>query len=111
MGPEGPLNVDADRLAAALAVALDATWLIILSNVPGLLRDRHDPTTLIPVAPPDSESLAQGRMAVKVRAAAEAHRNGVPHVVLADGRVDSPIRSACAGKGTTFEERSHVRAS
>lgn len=111
LGPEGPLNVDADRLAAAMAIALQATWLIILTNVPGLLRNRHDPTTLIPVAPPGYEQLAEGRMKVKLQAAADAHRNGVPHVVLADGRVDSPVLSARAGGGTTFEERSHVQAS
>lgn len=111
LGPDGPLNVDADRLAAAIAVTLNASWLIILSNVPGLLRDRHDPTTLIPVAPPDHAALAEGRMKVKLQAAATAHRNGVPHVVLADGRVENPIHRACAGGGTTFEERSHVHAS
>src|SRR5438477_5751488 len=42
------LNVDGDRVAAAIAVAIDADALIILTSVPGLLRDTDDPRTLVP---------------------------------------------------------------
>src|SRR5439155_1758785 len=41
------LNVDGDRVAAAIAVAIDADALIILTSVPGLLRDADDPRTLV----------------------------------------------------------------
>jgi acetylglutamate/LysW-gamma-L-alpha-aminoadipate kinase len=109
------LNVDADRFAAALAVALSADWLVVLSDVPGLLADRHDPASLVPEVPADlldeHLAVADGRMKVKVRAAAQACRDGVRHVVLADGRVDSPVLTACAGAGTRFVEERHVRAS
>lgn len=103
IGPDGPLNVDADRLAAALAVALSATRLVVLSNVPGLLRDRHDPASLVTEVPADAPdaylALADGRMKVKLRAAVEACRAGVGTVVLADGRADSPVLAAT---GTRF---------
>jgi acetylglutamate/LysW-gamma-L-alpha-aminoadipate kinase len=109
------LNVDADRFAAALAAALSADWLVVLSDVPGLLADRHDPASLVPEVPAcaleQHLAAADGRMKVKVRAAAQAHRDGVRNVVLADGRVDSPVLAACAGAGTRFVEEQHVRAS
>ncbi len=110
------LNVDADRFAAALAVALSADWLVVLSDVPGLLADRHDPASLVRevrtgAALDEHLAVADGRMKVKVRAAAEACRDGVRHVVLADGRVDNPVLTACAGAGTRFVEERCVRAS
>jgi acetylglutamate/LysW-gamma-L-alpha-aminoadipate kinase len=100
------LNVDADRFAAMLAVALAADWLIILSNVPGLLRDPDDPASLVAVLPceelPGYLDLATGRMKVKLRTASEARLAGVSRVVLADGRGMSPVLSARAGAGTRF---------
>jgi len=102
----GALNVDADRFASRLAVALDADWLIVLSNVPGMLRDRGDPASLVrelPCAELDGYlDMAGGRMKVKVRSAADAYRDGVPNVVLADGRRPSPVLAARTGHGTTF---------
>lgn len=108
------LNVDADRFASALAVALSADWLVVLSDVPGLLADRHDPASLVPVVPlaglDTHLAVADGRMKVKVRAAADACRGGVRSVVLADGRGASPVLAACGGAGTRFVEERHVEA-
>ncbi|WP_327044206.1 [LysW]-aminoadipate kinase [Microbispora sp. NBC_01189] len=108
-GPEsgaGLLNVDADRFAARLAVALEADWLVILSNVPGLLRDPGDPASLVTEIPCEDLAgyldLAGGRMKVKLRTAGEACLAGVPHVVLGDGRGPSPVLTARAGAGTTL---------
>ncbi len=42
-----PLNINADTAAGALAGTLGAEKLVTLSDVPGLLRDRNDPSTLI----------------------------------------------------------------
>lgn len=117
LDPEaGPLNVDADRLASALAVAMSADWLVILSNVPGLLADQDDPASLVSELPGDELprylELAGGRMKVKVRAAGDAHLGGVPNVVLADGRQDAPVLAALGGAGTRFVSRERdVRAS
>jgi [amino group carrier protein]-L-2-aminoadipate 6-kinase len=102
----GSLNTDADRLAALLASALGAEYLILLSNVPGLLRDPSDPGSLVRTIPQhDLEAyvgLAQGRMRVKLLAAFEALKGGVAHVILGDGRRESPIDAALAGHGTTL---------
>lgn len=98
------INVDGDRAAAAVAVALGAEALLLLSNVPGLLRDFPDETSLIPAvaagAVEDYLSVAQGRMKKKVLGAAEAVAGGVGRVVLGDARIPRPIRSALAGEGT-----------
>jgi len=103
----GPLNIDGDRLAAAIAVALEATHLIILSNVPGLLREPGDPTSLVPRLSlqnfAEHVELAQGRMRVKLLAAQEALTGGVGRVILGDGRLPSPIEATLAGQGTIIE--------
>ncbi len=100
------INVDGDRAAAATAVALGAERLIILSNVPGLLRAFPDESTLIRSVPADRvEALfevAQGRMKKKVLGAQEALAGGVRQVIFADGRVAHPIRRALAGEGTVI---------
>jgi acetylglutamate/LysW-gamma-L-alpha-aminoadipate kinase len=102
----GPLNVDADRLAAALATALTADWLILLSDVPGLLLDPdHSSAVMIQVicdSLDEALESATGRMKVKVRTAAQARLAGVAHVILADGRQPSPVLAARAGAGTRF---------
>jgi acetylglutamate/LysW-gamma-L-alpha-aminoadipate kinase len=99
------LNVDGDRAAAAIAAALRAETLLILTNVPGLLRDVEDEDSLItqiPAAQAEDylERYAQGRMKRKVLGAVEALREGVGRVILADGRVAHPVRQALAGQGT-----------
>ncbi len=99
------LNVDGDRVAAAVAGALRAEALLILSGVPGLLMDFPDESTLITEIPGDKveeylELYAQGRMKKKLLGAMEALHQGVPLVILADGRVENPIRRALEGHGT-----------
>lgn len=105
LSPEGvALNVDADRAAAAIAAAIGADSLILLTNVPGLMRHFPDESTLIPHLRRDqvAEALecSAGRMKKKVLGAAEALDHGVRQVVLSDGRVEQPVRRALAGAGT-----------
>lgn len=99
-----PLNVDADRAAAAVATALEADSLIILSNVPGLLAEYPDENSLVhdlPVTRIDEfMGLAEGRMRKKLLGAVEAVRGGVNRVLLGDARMDEPITCALAGYGT-----------
>lgn len=100
------LNVDADRAAAMLAGAVKAEQLILLSNVPGLLRRYPDETTLIPLMSKhnleEALSFAEGRMKKKVLGASEALALGVKEVIFADGRVSRPIHNALQGFGTTI---------
>ncbi len=100
------INVDGDRAAAVVAAALGAEQLIILSNVPGLLRNFPDEDSLIPLIERDEAQeymdFAQGRMKKKVMGAVEALAEGVRQVIFADGRIDSPIRAALEGQGTVI---------
>jgi acetylglutamate/LysW-gamma-L-alpha-aminoadipate kinase len=101
------LNVDGDRVAAAIGTALKAERVVILSNVPGLLRDVSDESSLISHVSGDQltdylDRYAKGRMKRKILGAVEALRDGVEQVVIADGRVDRPLRRALAGQGTVL---------
>ena len=98
------INVDGDRAAAMVAAAFGAEALVILSNVPGLLRDFPDEGSLIREIPKakanDFMQFAEGRMKKKVMGAVEAIGEGVQRVIFADGRIESPISQALAGGGT-----------
>ena len=98
------VNVDGDRAAAAVAASLGAEALVLLSNVPGLLRAFPDESTLVREIPASDvaafDRYAQGRMKKKVLGAAEAVSGGVRRVVFADARVRDPVRRALAGEGT-----------
>ena len=96
------LNVDGDRAAAAVAVALHADSLVILTNVPGLLASVDDPSTLlreIPAAQLDKAfRYAQGRMRKKLLGAQEALSGGVARVCIGN----APLRALLNGAGTTL---------
>jgi acetylglutamate/LysW-gamma-L-alpha-aminoadipate kinase len=100
------INVDGDRAAAVLAAAFKAETLVILSNVPGLLRDVNDADSLIRRIDKAHLSsymdLAHGRMKHKVMGAAEALEQGVSTVILGDARVEHPIQQALQGQGTVI---------
>ncbi len=101
-----PVNVDGDRAAAEIAAAVGAEKLVILSNVPGLLRDVADENSLIPLIERGNveafEAFAKGRMRKKVMGAVEAIDMGVGEVVFADARIEAPIDAALDGKGTVI---------
>lgn len=98
------INVDADRAAGLTAVALEADALLLLSNVPGLLRAFPDESSLIESIKPSeieaASQFAEGRMKKKVLGASEAIAGGVKRVIFGDARIKEPIQQALAGKGT-----------
>jgi [amino group carrier protein]-L-2-aminoadipate 6-kinase len=100
------LNVDADRAAAYVAGAVGAEQLIILTNVPGLLRDFPDESSCIAHLPKtgleQALGFAEGRMKKKVLGAGEALDMGVEKIVFADGRVENPVSRALKGLGTVI---------
>jgi acetylglutamate/LysW-gamma-L-alpha-aminoadipate kinase len=101
------LNVDADRAAAMLAIALKADTLLLLTAVPGLMHSFPDESTLIRNLPgarlEEAIGFAEGRMKKKVLGAQEAIAGGVKRVIIADGRVEAPISNALGGNGTVIE--------
>lgn len=106
MSDEGvAMNVDADRAAAATASALGAPELLLLSNVPGVLRDPEDRGSLIASVSSLDEvrTAAKGRMKNKVLGAEEALTGGVGRVVIGSASGASPIADARNGAGTVFE--------
>jgi acetylglutamate kinase len=83
-------NVNADTAAAALAVALDAEKLLVLTDVEGLYRDWPDSDDVIGHISPEAleelmPSLASG-MVPKMKACLNAVRGGVPRATVVDGR-------------------------
>ncbi|MEO8955764.1 MAG: [LysW]-aminoadipate kinase [Ktedonobacteraceae bacterium] len=97
------LNVDGDRVAAAVAVALQADTLVIMTNVPGLLTDAGDNATLIHTIPADELAdymeYAQGRMRKKLLGAQEALQGGVSRVCI--GSIS--LLEVLNGAGTTID--------
>jgi acetylglutamate kinase len=90
-------NINGDTAAARVAGALEAERLIMLSDIPGLLRDKDDPTTLIPelsvmeAARLRQEGIISGGMIPKMECCIEAIRRGVKKVIIMDGRVPHSI--------------------
>ena len=90
-------NINADTSAAQIAIALKARRLVYLSDVPGLLQDPSDPSSLLSSLPvgqvePLKEKgvIAQG-MLPKVNSAVEALNQGVNRVHFIDGRLAHSI--------------------
>jgi acetylglutamate kinase len=90
-------NTNADTAAAALAAALKARRLVYLCDVPGLLRNPADPSSLISSLAVDQvralkqDGTISSGMAPKVDSAVNAIRNGVRRVHFIDGRLPHSI--------------------
>lgn len=78
-----PLNVNADTVATRVAAALKAAKLFLVSNVPGVLRDKNDVATRIPKLTPTSardfiaSGVIQGGMIPKVEESLEMLKSGI----------------------------------
>jgi acetylglutamate kinase len=88
-------NVNADTAASALAVALGARKLVVLTDVPGLYTNWPDTSSLTSEIDADAlEKLLPGLesgMAPKMEACLRAVRGGVPAAHVVDGRVPHSI--------------------
>ena len=88
-------NINADSAAAALAAALGAAKLVVLTDVVGLFADYPDPESVISSLTADElepmlAGLASG-MAPKMEACLRAVRGGVPQAHVIDGRVQHSV--------------------
>jgi acetylglutamate kinase len=86
-------NINADYAAAALAKALKVRKFALVSDVPGLLKNPEDPTTLLStlhldaVAKLKADGTISGGMLPKIESCEDAIRQGVKKVHLVDGRM------------------------
>ncbi|MGN1078309.1 MAG: acetylglutamate kinase [Candidatus Gallimonas sp.] len=104
-------NVNADTAASAIAGALKAESLILMTDIRGLLRDREDEESLIKkvyvsdIPSLIKEGIISGGMIPKVNCCKEAIRRGVNRVFITDGRVKHSVLLELLsdeGSGTMF---------
>ncbi len=90
-------NINADLAAARIAAELKAAKLILMTDIRGLLRDRDDESTLIPVVNVSEvpslkrEGIISGGMIPKIECCVEAVRRGVKRAHIIDGRIPHSI--------------------
>ncbi len=90
-------NINADTAASKIAGVLNAESLISMTDIRGLLRDKDDDSTLIPVVKVSeapaliSEGIISGGMIPKIECCIDAIRQGVNKVFILDGRVPHSI--------------------
>jgi len=90
-------NVNADTIAQALAVALRADRLVLVTNVPGIMLDLADPETLIERCNVEQlrglieSGVISGGMVPKAQNCIEAVEAGVSAVLILDGTSDTSI--------------------
>ena len=90
-------NINGDTAAAHIAGALGAERLIMMTDIAGVLKDKDDPSTLIPhLTVAEAQSLyatgvISGGMIPKVDCCIEALQHGVDNVIIMDGRIPHSI--------------------
>lgn len=90
-------NINGDTAAAYIAGAMNAEKLFMMTDIDGILRDKNDPTTLIPHVTVSEakklyeEGIVSGGMIPKVDCCIEAINKGVKNVTIMDGRVPHAI--------------------
>jgi len=90
-------NINGDTAAAYIAGALNAERLIMMTDIAGILKDKDDPSTLIPdvtieeAKQLEKEGVVSGGMIPKVDCCIEAIDKGVKNVIIMDGRVPHSI--------------------
>ena len=90
-------NINGDTAAARIAGALNAERLIMMTDIAGILRDKDDPSTLIPhITTSEAKELyasgvISGGMIPKVDCCIDALEHGVDNVVIMDGRIPHSI--------------------
>lgn len=91
------LNLNADTVAGGIASEVNAEKLIILTDVPGVLRDPKDHSSLIQRISVDEvpklieEGIISGGMIPKIETCVEAINNGVKSAHILDGRVEHSL--------------------
>ncbi len=97
-GDEGPLNINADHAAGAIAKAIGASRVIFVSNVAGVLKDGDVIPLLTPTEVDEliENGVISDGMIPKVRTAQDILAFGIPEVVITN------LDGILAGIGTSF---------
>jgi acetylglutamate kinase len=104
-------NINADTAAARIASCLRAENLILMTDIAGLLKDKDDPSTLIPTVNVSDvpylkkTGIISGGMIPKIECCVEAVRRGVKKTSIIDGRIPHSILIELLsneGAGTQF---------
>lgn len=110
-------NINGDTAAARIAGALNAERLIMMTDIAGILKDKDDPSTLIPEITISQartlfeEGIISGGMIPKVNCCIDAIGHGVKKVIIMDGRVPHSILMEILtdeGAGTMVVEDTNV---
>lgn len=90
-------NINADTAASKIAQALHAQRLILMTNIQGLMKDKDDPTSLIPLLDvEETEKLIEtgiisGGMIPKIECCISALKNNVSKAIIMDGRIPHSV--------------------
>lgn len=120
VGADGhKLNVNADTAATAVAAALGADKLVVLSDIPGVLRDMQDPESLIHSLPAAearrliSDGTIAGGMIPKIEGCLDTLARGVGKIHIIDGRLRHSLLLeiyTTSGVGTEIVRDAHPAA-
>lgn len=111
-GGDHSYNINADTAAARIAAELHAENLILMTDIPGLLRDKDDESTIIKTVQVSevpylkSQGIISGGMIPKIDCCVEAVRRGVDRAFIIDGRIEHSIlieMLSDEGLGTMFK--------
>ena len=111
-GGDSSYNINADTAAARIAAELGAENLLLMTDIPGLLRDKNDESTIIKTVQVSevpflkSQGIISGGMIPKIDCCVEAVRRGVNRAFIIDGRIEHSILIELLsdeGLGTMFK--------
>ena len=111
-GGDSSYNINADTAAARIAAELGAENLLLMTDIPGLLRDKNDESTISKTVQVSevpflkSQGIISGGMIPKIDCCVEAVRRGVNRAFIIDGRIEHSILIELLsdeGLGTMFK--------
>lgn len=101
------INSENDDIVNVLHQALQADQIIQLIEAPGFLKDKDDPTSVIPKLTlenlQEQNARVEGRIKRKLLALINLLEAGPTRIIMSDGRTEHPVRDALAGKGTIIQ--------
>ena len=100
------INSENDDIVNVLQAALGAERIVQLIEAPGFLDDPADPQSVVAAMSKTElerrEAQVEGRMKRKMLALRRLFESGAAEVIIADGRVEHPVRAALGGAGTVI---------